>query len=140
VKRGKVTEAQQRLPRNWVYATRVLGGTIAGNPPLLDQFTVGGANTLRGYIENRYSGNNMVLWNNELRIPINDSLQAVTFIDIGDAWGLKYPVIAGDDSLRLHLGYGVGVRVQTPIGPLRLDYGWGQGSSNQFSFGIGSTF
>jgi outer membrane protein insertion porin family len=38
------------------------------------------------------------------------------------------------DNFQGFLGYGVGIRVQTPLGPIRLDYGFGsEGSRAHFS-------
>ena len=65
-------------------------------------------------------------------------LQAVAFMDIGDAWGGDWadPYAVPDDSMNLHVGYGVGIRVNTPIGPIRIDYGLGEdGARTHFSIG-----
>lgn len=37
-------------------------------------------------------------------------------------------------------GYGVGLRVKTPIGPVRLDYGINDDGDNSFHFGFGQRF
>ncbi|MHB9023257.1 MAG: BamA/OMP85 family outer membrane protein [Armatimonadota bacterium] len=129
-----------KAPLKWVFATRLMAGTISGDAPFLDQFLIGGADTLRGFQEDRYPGKNMVLFNGELRIPFNETLQAVLFVDAGDAWGGSFASSFGDSSFDLHVGYGVGIRVRTPIGPLRLDYGLNGDGESQFHFGIGSTF
>jgi len=130
--------AKKRSP--WVYASRLTAGTISGAPPYLDQFLIGGADTLRGFKEDRFPGENMVLWNNELRFPVADALQLVSFVDTGDAWNGDFARQVGDLRFKLHTGYGFGIRVITPIGPLRLDYGWSLGGGNEFHFGVGSTF
>ncbi|MEN6544922.1 MAG: BamA/TamA family outer membrane protein, partial [Armatimonadia bacterium] len=47
-----------------------------------------------------------------------------------------FSVPADDQNLTAHVGAGVGLRVVTPIGPIRLDFGWGEdGSQAHFSFG-----
>jgi outer membrane protein insertion porin family len=40
------------------------------------------------------------------------------------------------------LGLGVGIRIQSPLGPLRIDYAVGQGGAGQgqLHFGIGEKF
>jgi translocation and assembly module TamA len=50
---------------------------------------------------------------------------------IGESWGLAAFADAGNatDSVsdfHVALGYGVGVRVRTPLGPFRLDLAYGQ--------------
>ncbi|MHB9131621.1 MAG: BamA/OMP85 family outer membrane protein [Armatimonadota bacterium] len=141
-KPGQTRPPKPRLP--WVFATRLQAGTIGGTPPFLDQFLLGGTDSLRGYQEDRFPGKQMVLWNNELRIPITEALQLATFVDLGDAWGGESIGSAssdlGDPSFTLHVGYGVGVRVQTPIGPLRLDYGLNREGGKEFHFGVGLPF
>ncbi|MEN6304608.1 MAG: BamA/TamA family outer membrane protein, partial [Armatimonadia bacterium] len=100
-------------------------------------------NTLRGYEEDRFRGEKMLLLNVEYRRPLSDRLTAVGFVDVGDAFGGQFPTIvpgfsvpADDQSLTAHVGAGVGLRVVTPIGPIRLDFGWGEdGSQAHFSFG-----
>lgn len=143
VKKDKHAEEKalmQKAPSHWVYASRLMAGTSSGLPPFLDQFLLGGADTLRGYKEDRFPGGNMVLWNHELRVPITGELDLVPFIDLGDAWGGRFADFFGDPSFTLHYGYGAGIRLQTPIGPLRLDYGINDKGNNQFTFGVGATF
>ncbi|OPZ85411.1 MAG: Outer membrane protein assembly factor BamA precursor [bacterium ADurb.Bin429] len=143
VRQRKPTETEEKagkVPTPWVVASRLSVGSIAGAPPFLDQFLVGGADTLRGFPEDRFPGENMLMLNNELRIPVTDSLQVVGFADIGDAWGGDFARQFGDTSFKLHTGYGLGIRIITPIGPLRLDYGFGSDGGNEFHFGVGPTF
>ena len=109
-----------------------------------EQFFVGGAETLRGYREDRFWGNRMMLLNAEYRHPMGKSLTGVVFADYGDAWEQSTPIIADPtkfdftqhNSFDPHLGVGIGIRVITPIGPLRLDYGRGtEGGRTHFSIG-----
>ncbi|MFW6156255.1 MAG: BamA/TamA family outer membrane protein, partial [Armatimonadota bacterium] len=126
-----------------VVALRLMAGTTFGSPPLFESFSVGGANTLRGYEPDRWRGESMLLGNAEYRKRINDSLTAVAFMDIGDAYGGTFETVvpgfeieATDQTFEPHVGVGAGVRVVTPIGPLRLDMGFGEdGSQAHFSFG-----
>jgi outer membrane protein insertion porin family len=122
-----------------VVATRLLAGTVTGDAPYLEQFLVGGSESLRGYRSDRFVGTRMAILNTEYRFPLSTNLLGVVFADVGDAWG--GPVAAdpavGDvvhDSFTAHAGYGVGVRVRTPIGPLRLDLGFSEeGTETHFS-------
>jgi outer membrane protein insertion porin family len=143
VRQRAQTETEKKadkLPTPWVLASRLSLGSISGAPPFLDQFLVGGADTLRGFPEDRFPGENMVMFNNELRVPVTESLQIVGFVDVGDAWRGEFARQFGDTSFKLHSGYGLGIRIQTPIGPLRLDYGLNSDGGNEFHFGVGPTF
>jgi outer membrane protein insertion porin family len=127
-----------------VFATRLMAGSLSGSVPFFEQYFVGGAETLRGFKEDRFWGKNMLLASTEYRFPLGSSLTGVVFTDYGDAWGAPadYLIIPDLDNYTQHesfkgnLGYGVGIRVQTPIGPLRLDYGFSnEGSRAHFSIG-----
>jgi outer membrane protein insertion porin family len=129
-----------------VIALRLMVGTSTGNLPLFDSFSVGGATTLRGYQEDRWRGANMVLGNVEYRFRMTESLVAVLFVDAGDAYGGTFPTIipgfnipADDQTLSLHVGTGVGMRAVTPLGPIRVDWGFGSEGS-QIEFGFGNIF
>ena len=67
---------------------------------------------------------------------------AVAFVDVGDAWGGSVAEdvnINGDLSYTTHFGYGVGVRVATPIGPIRLDLGFSK-EGTETHFGVSQMF
>src|SRR5581483_5427723 len=108
--------------------------------PFFEQYFIGGADTLRGYREDRFWGKNMLLASVEFRQPLANALTGVLFLDAGHAWGGSYTnvTIQGFDQsgFRPHLGLGLGIRVRTPLGPLRLDYGFGdEGGRTHFSIG-----
>ncbi len=139
----KPTEAERRAnkpPTPWVLASRVSLGTISGAPPFLDQFLAGGADTLRGFPEDRFPGENQLLFNNELRVPVTDALQIVGFVDTGTAWRGAFAQQFGNENMKLHTSYGLGIRIQTPIGPIRVDYGINTEGGNEIHFGVGPTF
>ena len=49
-------------------------------------FTLGGADTLRGYEDDQFRGKNMYNATLEFRFPIVKKVSGVLFTDIGDAW------------------------------------------------------
>ncbi len=134
------TYAENKQP--WVYAGRITLGLIKGDAPYLDQFLAGGTNTntIRGYAEDSFPGKALFVMNNELRVPINNTLQAVGFLDIGDAFGGSFASSFGDADARARIGYGLGMRINSPVGPIRLDWGFTPEGSNRVHFGIGATY
>lgn len=127
-----------------VLAVRLMGGTTVGSPPFYETFSVGGANTLRGYEVDRWRGENLALVNVEYRKSLTEALTAVGFLDGGSAWGGTFPTVvpgfrikADDQDFTPHWGAGVGLRVDIrPLGPIRLDIGVGEdGTQAHFSFG-----
>jgi len=129
-----------------VIALRLTIGTTTGNIPLFDSFTVGGGRSLRGYEQDRFRGESLALFNAEYRYGLSKSLTLVGFVDAGDAFGgvfrTEVPgfiISADDQNLDVHVGVGFGIRAITPLGPLRLDFGFGEDGS-QTHFGFGHTF
>jgi len=129
----------------YVLAVRGIGGRLLGGElPGSDKFRIGGADTLRGYSYGDPSqdlvGDNMLVMNAEFRFPIVEKIQGVVFTDWGTAWDRGETLSLQD----LKNSFGLGVRLDTPLGLLRLDYGWGktadQTRKGQFYFGIGQTF
>jgi outer membrane protein insertion porin family len=122
-----------------VFAVRLYAGKSFGKLPFFEQFFLGGAESLRGYPEDRFWGENMVLFSMEYRAPLAQNLVGVLFVDAGDAWGGRYGTIKDftqHSNFKPQVGAGIGIRVRTPIGPLRLDYGFGsEGGRTHFSIG-----
>lgn len=115
-----------------VLAIRLSGGLSTGELPLHEQYRLGGAETLRGYDYGEYYGDNMLLANAEYRFRIFKGVQGVVFVDTGTTWLKEQQINAAG----LSTGAGLGVRVETPIGMLRVDYGFGkQGGQAYLSFG-----
>jgi outer membrane protein assembly factor BamA len=118
--------------------------------PTEDRFFLGGANSVRGYDQNALDGRIdfregapegglvEILFNVELRVPLVWKLGLVTFLDAGNVWqdsrqlSLERFVPHGDpnkvDPLDVRYAYGFGLRLATPVGPIRLDYArkWNQ--------------
>lgn len=127
------------LGNGHILALRLMGGYIDGDVSYGNLFDLGGSNTLRGYEDDQFKGKKMYAATLEYRFPIAKKVQGVLFTDAGSAWGLdrgKIPWYDDDDSLNWSVG--VGFRLQTPIGPIRLDYG--HGDQNKFHFSFGTQF
>ena len=119
-----------------VMAYRAAWGTTGSGTPEALRFSIGGAESVRGYDYSAFDGFDKFHATIENRTKINDTLQLVAFFDIGNAWqkDSRDPVTGkkiykpnrkdAHDFKDLKKGYGVGVRLNTPIGPLRFDYGW----------------
>lgn len=110
-----------------------------GDIPVSEIFYAGGANTIRGYepIEAR-TGKKRLLLNVEYRLTFNDMFQGVIFYDWGNAWEDGWP-----DTFNFISGRGFGIRLNTPMGPIRLDYGIGANrafSEGVLHFSIGQAF
>ncbi|MDX1933592.1 MAG: BamA/TamA family outer membrane protein [Capsulimonadales bacterium] len=127
-----------------VLAVRTLLGTSGGNLAFAEQFFMGGADNLRGFADDRFWGNNLFLTSVELRIPLDrrsGSLTLVTFLDVGDAWGASslnrenIPGFGQHSGFGPRIGAGFGVRLRTPVGPVRLDLGRGETTRTHFSIG-----
>jgi outer membrane protein insertion porin family len=65
-------------------------------------------------------GAGLALLNLEWRFPVVGAVGGALFVDSGNVWA-DWRDMSGED---LRWGAGLGVRVATPIGPLRLEYGW----------------
>lgn len=91
--------------------------------PIIEQFSLGGIDTVRGYIQNQMVTDNALLGALELRIPLTSDLsilQIVPFIEVGTGWNNLLP----KPSPSTLAGVGLGIRWQIVSGlHLRLDYG-----------------
>ena len=116
-----------------ILAARIRAGSASKKElPAFARYSLGGINSLRGYNSRYFEGSNMLLGNFELRVPINANFSLVGFYDVGRA----------DESFKFkdfHDDYGVGVRVKTPFGNLRVDYAKGD-EENRTYFGFGEMF
>ncbi len=130
-----------------VLATRLLIGATAKNIPFFEQYFLGGADSLRGYDTDRFWGSSLALFQAELRVPLSNkdnNFQIVGLLDAGDAWNSIYQQqgLRQHANFKLSYDYGLGVRLVTPIGPIRLDYAIpksGDGSGRT-QFSIGQSF
>lgn len=117
-----------------VWALNLGAGYAEGDMPLSQRFSMGGSDTLRGYEDDQFRGNSMLKATLEYRFPIIKKVQGVLFTDNGYAWDKRH-----EDEFDLGLiknSFGVGLRINSPLGPVKLDYGYGDdGGKFHFSFG-----
>jgi outer membrane protein insertion porin family len=109
-----------------------LAAPFAGTDDLVieDRFKAGGSTTIRGYRldrvgpvdadDNPVGGDLRVLLNLEWRFPLWRFLGGVVFFDVGAVT----PRVRDLTSSELYPGAGAGLRITTPIGPIRLDLGY----------------
>ena len=139
-----------------VLAGRAAGSVSVGysgetNVPPDDRLYLGGGTTVRGYEfqtlgpadedGNPVGGNVMVLGNVEARFSIIGNLGVVLFCDAGGVWSELQQISKGSTGF----GTGIGIRYNTLIGPIRVDYGFAPTWENSLKrgkvyFAIGQAF
>ncbi len=120
-------------------------GTILGDVPPYEAFALGGTNSIRGYDEGGVgSGRSYGQVTAEYRFPVFSFLGGALFVDAGSDLGSGDAVPGRPGPTRgkpsSGLGYGIGVRVATPLGPLRIDYGISITGESGIYFGFGERF
>ena len=119
-------------------AIRTILGASTGTVPYDEMYEVGGDSTLRGYNNDFLHGEQIFLGNIELRLPVAKMVTLVGFYDIGGAWGGDSGCLEGSYLNDLQYAPGVGIRLNTPMGNIRLDYA--NGDEGRFHFGFGDMF
>jgi outer membrane protein insertion porin family len=120
--------------------------------PIYDRYFLGGADTLRGFsyrkigprdIRNEpVGGNSYCNGTAEYSFPIVERVRGAVFFDVGEVERDSYSFATGD----LKSDFGVGLRLNLPIGPIRLDYGYplmtdkDSGKAGKFQFSVGYQF
>jgi outer membrane protein insertion porin family len=136
-----------------------LNGEIAGvntwaggdRVPIFDRLFLGGANNLRGFNfrdvgpkdedGEPIGGKSLWRFTVEMTAPVVDKVRAAVFYDVGSVGTEAY-----DFSGPVNSDVGVGVRLDLPIGPVRIDYGFPlqtdrfTSKSGRFNFNIGYQF
>ena len=127
--------------------------TVSGNGqvPIFDRLFLGGANNLRGFQFREvgpnnggvyYGGNSLGYGTLEMTFPIITRVRGAFFVDAGyvnqNSWDFN--------GTNYNAYYGFGVRLDLPIGPIRIDYGIPfvsdqyNGGPGQVQFNIGYQF
>ena len=119
--------------RSQVFVLRGQYGISRGSISEYSQFRMGGQDTIRGYREDQFRGTRMALASIEYRFPIVSKVTGALFADYGGAW------TSGFTPENLYGSIGIGLGLNTPIGPLRLDYGRGS-QGGRVHFRVGGTF
>jgi outer membrane protein insertion porin family len=124
------------LPRDSVWAQSIRVGLaypfgISDSIPLAERFYAGGDTTVRGFAFEQLGpkdpvtgepvgGESLFIVNEEYRFPLWRFLRGAVFFDAGNVTGS----LSDFDPLDLRPTLGAGFRIDTPIGPFRVEYGW----------------
>ncbi|KAM7278291.1 hypothetical protein ACFE04_005425 [Oxalis oulophora] len=116
------------------------GGHVVGNFSPHEAFVIGGTNSVRGYEEGAVgSGRSYAVGSGEISFPVMGPLEGVIFGDYGTDLGSGLTVPGDPAGARLKpgsgYGYGFGIRVESPLGPLRLEYAFNDKQATRFHFG-----
>ncbi len=127
------------------FAFQLQGGTVLGDLPPYEAFSLGGTNSVRGFEEGGLgTARTFVQASAEYRFPMLSFLGGALFFDAATDFGTGSSVVGNPAGVRGKAGsgfaYGAGVRVQTPVGPFRIDYGVTNEGENRVNFGIGERF
>lgn len=127
--------------------------------PIFDRLYLGGANNLRGFRFREVGpkdkdgepigGNTLARATVEYTFPVIPKIRGAVFYDVGFVNSGSYefsPKRDSNGSAGLNQDVGIGVRLELPIGPVRIDYGIPvqsdrfNDSSGKFNFNIGYQF
>ena len=132
---GDVRHYRRAFDDRVVFASRLRYGAIdpAGpeaDVPLLKRFFLGGSNEMRGWGIYEVSplsasgepvgGKGMVTATGEVRVRLLPRLSGAVFVEAGNVWQDSWAVHLDD----LLYDLGPGLRLQTPFGLIRVDFGY----------------
>lgn len=115
------------------------GGTDTFEIPILKRFFAGGSTSHRGFPfqklgpvdddEDPLGGNSLLLGSLEARFPIYKDFGGVVFFDYGNVYSEEFDYKLDE----IKYAVGVGLRYNTLIGPLRVDFGYALNPEPEFS-------
>ena len=126
-------------------AFNLQAGTVIGDLPPTEAFRLGGRNSVRGYDSGDIgSGRSYFLASGEYRFPLGRDVGGVIFVDFASDLGTGDSVLGKPASVRdkpgTGAGVGLGVRVRSPVGLVRLDVGIGNSGELKFVLGTKQRF
>lgn len=127
------------------FAFNVQAGTIVGDLPPYEAFSLGGSNSIRGFDEGDVgSGRSFLQATAEYRFPLLSIISGALFVDVGTDLGTGDNVPGDPAGVRGKAGSGVGgglgLRVQSPLGPIRVDFAINDNGDSRVHFGVGEKF
>ena len=117
------------LAKQVVSATLSARDYRSGSVEQSDLFRLGGSNTLRGYREGQFLGSRVAWSNLEYRLLTGQRSYAFGFVDIGYILLPDRP-LAGLVKQEINkIGYGAGIRLDTPLGLMGISLAFGEGDT-----------
>jgi len=117
--------------------------------PVEERFYSGGSYSVRGWARQELGpkdptgspagGKSILEFSTEFRYPIYDIVRGVAFMDCGNVWIPSYTWPLNE----IRYSLGVGIRIKTPIGPIRFDIArpvFDEDDTIQFHFSVGNAF
>lgn len=144
----------QRLNRTFVIASKIKAGVmkpIQGDvfTPIEERYFSGGSLSVRGWNRSQLGpknaendpigGNSLLEGSAEMRYSIWRIFSGVAFLDFGNVWNNAFDHTVSD----LRYAAGLGVRIDTPIGPIRFDVAkpvWDEETGIKIHLSVGQAF
>jgi len=117
-----------------------------------ERFFLGGGDSIRGFEyrdvgprdsnDEPIGGEAMIAGSLEYTFPLVSKIRGAAFFDMGNVYSTPSDFMDG-----IVASVGMGVRLNLPVGPIKLDYGipiitddWTEGENGAFSFNVGTIF
>jgi len=124
----------------------------SGDIPLSERYFLGGGDSIRGFEfrqvgpkdenDEPIGGDAMLAGSVEYTFPLISRIRGAAFFDMGNVYENPGDLMGG-----IVASVGMGVRLNLPVGPIKLDYGipvitdqWTEGDKGAFSFNVGTIF